>query len=277
VSTAPRRALNDGHEIPALGFGTWPLDDAQAEKSIGVAIAAGYRLLDSAARYGNERGVGRAVRSSAVPRDELFVTTKLAGADHGRDQAIAALEASLGRLGLDYVDLYLIHWPLPRVGRYVDAWRGLIELRERGLARSIGVSNFTDEHVLTLIEETDVVPAVNQVELHPAFAQADLRMFDRDHGIVTESWSPLGQGGPLLRQPAIRGIAAAHGVTPAQVVLRWHVDVGAVPIPKSGDPERMASNLDVFGFDLSADELAALAALDSGRRLGGDPTTHEEF
>jgi 2,5-diketo-D-gluconate reductase A len=277
MTTAPRRAMNDGHEIPAIGFGTWPLDNTTGAETIGLAIAAGYRLIDTAARYGNEAAVGRAVRSSDVPRAELFVTTKLPGADHGHDTATKAFEASLGRLGLDYVDLYLIHWPLPRVGKFVDTWCGLIELRERGLTRSIGVSNFTPTHLQEVIDDTGVVPAVNQVELHPALAQSDLRAFHREHAIITESWSPLGQGGALLREPVLAQLAAAHDVTPAQVVLRWHIELGALPIPKSADPRRMAANLDVFGFDLSADELAAISDLDVGRRLGGDPDHHEEF
>jgi 2,5-diketo-D-gluconate reductase A len=277
VSTAPLLELNDGRQIPALGLGTWPLNDSAVERAIGVAVAAGYRLIDSAASYGNERGVGRAVRSSDVSREELFVTTKLPGRDHGFDSAIRSLEGSLDRLGLDYVDLYLIHWPMPTVGKYVEAWRGLVELRNRGLARSIGVSNFTPGHLQAVIDDSGVTPAVNQVELHPPLAQSALRRFHQDHGIITESWSPLGQGNRLLRDRTLGVIADAHGVTPAQVVLRWDVEIGAVPIPKSADPGRIVSNLDVFGFELTADELTSIDGLDVGGRQGADPDSNEEF
>jgi 2,5-diketo-D-gluconate reductase A len=205
------------------------------------------------------------------------VTTKLPGRHHGYEETLASFEESRANLGLDRVDLYLIHWPLPKVGRYLDSWRAMIELRERGLVRSIGVSNFLPEHLDRLEAETGVVPAVNQVELHPRFPQAEQREYHVAHGIVTESWSPLGKGSDLLEQDAVRAVADAHGVTPAQAVLRWHIDVGALPIPKSGDPERQAQNLDVFGFELTAEEVASITRLETGRLWDADPATHEEF
>ncbi|WP_403020494.1 aldo/keto reductase [Salinibacterium sp. GXW1014] len=281
--TTPTITLNDGRDIPALGLGTYKLTGDEGISSMTAAVASGYRMLDTALNYGNEREVGEAVRAAAgleqpVSREELFVTTKLPGRHHGFDEAIASLEESLGNLGLDYVDLYLIHWPLPKVDRYVDAWRGFIELRERGLARSIGVSNFTPQHLTRLIEETGVTPAVNQVELHPRFSQEPLRDFHREHGVVTQSWSPLGsRHADFATEPAIVQIAEALGVTPTQVVLRWHVQLGAIPLPKSGDAERQRENLDVFGFELDDEQVAAISALEFGRLWDGDPDTHEEF
>lgn len=277
MSDVPTMKLNDGYEMPALGFGTWPLAGDEGSAAVGEAIAAGYRMIDTAARYRNEDAVGRAVAAAGVPRDQLFVTTKLRGDDHGYDPAIRACEASLERLGLDYTDLYLIHWPLPRRDLYVDSWRALIELRERGLVRSIGVSNFTGQHIDRLIEQTGVVPAVNQIELHPLFPQAAQRAFDREHGIVTQSWSPLGRGSDLLGSDILARLADTYGITPGQVALRWHHQIGAVPLPKSARVSRMRENIDIFGFELSADDLAALGELDSGQRIGGDPDTHEEF
>jgi len=274
---APTIALNDGRPMPRLGLGTWPMDDPEAERAVGAAIEAGYRLIDTAARYGNERGVGRAVAAAAVPRGELFVTTKLRGSQHGRDEALAGFEESRARLGLDHVDLYLIHWPLPGLDRYVATWRALIELRDLGVVRSIGVSNFTAAHIERLERETGVLPAVNQIELHPDLAQPQMRTWHAAHGIAIQSWSPLGAGSDLLSDPVIQEIAQARGRTPAQVVLRWHVQVGAVPIPKSSSPRRMAENLDVFGFDLDDAEMATLAALDRGNRLGGDPDVYVEL
>lgn len=277
MTPAPTIALNDGRAMPRLGLGTWPMDDAEAERAVGAAIEAGYRLIDTAARYGNERGVGRAVAAAAVPREELFVTTKLRGSQHGHDEALAGFEESRARLGVGHVDLYLIHWPLPGLDRYVETWHAFIELRERGLARSIGVSNFTAAHIERLERETGVLPAVNQIELHPDFAQAGQRGWDAAHGIATQSWSPLGAGSDLLEDPVIQEVARARERTPAQVVLRWHVQVGAVPIPKSSSPQRLAENLDVFGFELEDSEMAALAALDRGNRLGGDPDVYVEL
>lgn len=272
--------LADGREMPRLGLGTWPMDDDEARQAVAHAVSLGYRLIDTAASYGNEAGVGAGVADAGVARDDLFVTTKLRGSQHGYDAAMRGFEESRARLGLDYVDLYLIHWPLPGRGLYTDTWRAFVHLREQGLARSIGVSNFTPEQIERVAGETGVWPAVNQVELHPGFSQRDLRAWHAEHGIVTESWSPLGAGNKLLDDPAVTGVAAAHGRTPAQVVLRWHVQLGAVPIPKSSNPERMRQNLEVFDFSLSEEEMARLDALDApggGGRLGGDPDTHVEL
>ncbi|MBW8797737.1 MAG: aldo/keto reductase [Streptomyces sp.] len=272
----PAYTLNDGTAIPATGLGTWPMDDTQAEQAVRHALEAGYRLLDTAVNYRNESGVGRGVASSGVPREEVVVTTKLPGRHHGYEETLASFEESRQRLGLEYVDLYLIHWPNPRVGTYVDSWRAMVKLREDGLVRSIGVSNFTREHLVRLEKETGVLPSVNQVELHPLFPQDELRAFHAERGIVTESWSPLGRDVRLLDDPAVVAVAKAHGVTPAQAVLRWHVQLGAVPIPKSADAGRQRANLDLFGFELDAARMAAVSGR-SHRRLGGDPGSHEEF
>ncbi|MDH6456124.1 MULTISPECIES: aldo/keto reductase [unclassified Streptomyces] len=272
----PTHVLNDGTKIPALGLGTWPMDDAEAERAVATALESGYRLLDTATNYRNETGVGRGVAAGGVPREEVLVTTKLPGRHHGYEETLASFEESRARLGLEYVDLYLIHWPLPRVDKYIDSWKAMIKLREDGLVRSIGVSNFTAAHIERLEKETGVLPSVNQIELHPLFPQDALRAFHADKGIVTESWSPLGRGSDLLDDPAVTGVAEAHGVTPGQVILRWHVQLGALPIPKSGDPERQRTNLDVFGFELSEPEMAAIGDREH-RRLGGDPEVHEEF
>ncbi len=271
------RTLNDGGRIPALGLGTFGLRGNEGVASVVSAIGAGYRLLDTALNYENEREVGDGVRTSGVPRDEIHVTTKLPGRHHGFDETLASFEESRANLGLDHVDLYLIHWPLPKVGKFVDSWRAMIELRKRGLVRSIGVSNFTPDHLKRLIDETDVAPAVNQVELHPHFPQAGQRKFHAAHDIVTESWGPLGTRDELASGSEVTEIAEAHGVTPTQVVLRWHIELGSVPIPKSGNPQRQAENLGVFDFELTDDEIATISALESGRLWGGDPDTHEEF
>ena len=268
---------NDGHRIPAIGLGTYGLLGRGGIRSVTTAIDVGYRLLDSAFNYKNEHEVGEGMRISGVPRDELFVTTKLPGIQHGYDETLASFAQSLENFGLDYLDLYLIHWPNPRRDKYVGSWRAMIELQRRGLVRSIGVSNFTQAHIERLIGETDVAPAVNQVELHPHFPQGTLRAFHAQHGIVTESWSPLARQRQLLLDDVIIHISDERGVSPTQVVLRWHIQLGAVPIPKSGDAEHQAENIDVFGFELSADEMAAIATLESGRLWNGDPDTHEEF
>ncbi|MFI7405534.1 aldo/keto reductase [Streptomyces sp. NPDC049541] len=274
--SVPTHALNDGTALPALGLGTWPMSDAEAERAVSEALGLGYRLVDSATNYRNETGVGRGVARSGVPREEVVVTTKLPGRHHGYEETLASFEESRSRLGVEYVDLYLIHWPLPRVGKYVDSWRAMIKLREEGLVRSIGVSNFTVEHIERLEEETGVLPSVNQIELHPFFPQEELRAFHTAKGIRTESWTPLGRGTGLLDDPVVTGIAEALGVTPGQVVLRWHTQLGAVPIPKSSNPERQRANLDVFGFELDPAQLDAIADR-AHRRLGGDPEVHEEF
>ncbi|HEX2071364.1 MAG TPA: aldo/keto reductase [Thermoleophilaceae bacterium] len=275
MTHAPTVELLDGHGLPQLGLGTWPLDDDEAYAAVGTALERGYRLIDSAARYDNEAGVGRAVADSDVPREEIVVTTKLPGADHGYEEALAGFEESRRRLGLEYVDLYLIHWPLPSVDRYVDTWRAFVHLREEGLVRSIGVSNFTPAQIERIVEATGVWPTVNQIELHPEFPQAEARAWHVEQGVAIESWRPLGRG--VLDHPTIGQIADAHGRTPAQIVLRWHVQLGLVAIPKSGNPERIAQNIDVFDFELGEDDLAAIAGLDRDNRLGGDPDTHVEL
>ncbi|MEU9272180.1 aldo/keto reductase [Streptomyces sp. NPDC048251] len=276
MSSIPEYTLNDGTKLPALGLGTWPMDDAEAERSVAEALGLGYRLVDTATNYRNESGVGRGVARGGVPREEIVVATKLPGRHHGYEETLASFEESRQRLGLDYVDLYLIHWPLPRVDRFVDSWRAMIKLREDGLVRSIGVSNFTAGHIERLEKETGVLPSVNQIELHPLFPQDELRAFHETKGVRTESWSPLGRGSTLLEDPAVVSVAESLGVTPGQVVLRWHLQLGTVPIPKSSSPERQRANLDVFGFELGPTQLAAIAQRPH-RRLGGDPEVHEEF
>lgn len=276
MTVAPVYTLSDGCALPAAGFGTYPLDDAEAEIAVRNALELGYRLIDTAASYGNETAVGRGIATSEVPREDVFVTSKLRGRDQGYDKTLAAFRQALDRLGLDYLDAFLIHWPLPRVDAYTDSWRAMIRLREEGLVRSIGVSNFTTGHLERLREETGVVPAVNQIEVHPYFPQREQREAHAAMGIRTESWRPLGKGTELLDEPVVAELAQRHGVTAAQVVLRWHVELGNVPLPKSASPERRGNNLDIFGFTLEPAEVAALSALERGR-LGGDPTTHEEF
>lgn len=270
MTTHPSIDLNDGRAIPQLGLGVWQVPDEQAATAVAEALAAGYRLVDTAAIYENEKGVGEGLRAAGVPREEIFVTTKLWNTDQGYDEALRACEASLGLLGLDYVDLYLIHWPVPAKDRYVDAWRALLELRRRGLARSVGVSNFHAPHLRRVIDATGVVPAINQVELHPYLQQRELRAFHAEHGIATESWSPLAQG-EALGDPAIAAIAAKHGKTPAQVVIRWHLDRGLVVIPKSVTPARIRENAAVFDFALDAADHAAIDGLNADRRVGPDP------
>ncbi|GHF65155.1 diketogulonate reductase-like aldo/keto reductase [Amycolatopsis bartoniae] len=266
----PAKRLNNGVEMPSLGFGVYKIPDDEVEQVVRTAIEAGYRSIDTATLYRNERGVGAAVRSCGLPREELFVTTKLWNTEHGYDRALKAFEGSLAQLGLDYVDLYLIHWPQPSRDLYVETWRALEKILADGRARAIGVSNFQVPHLQRLLDETDVVPAVDQVELHPALQQPELRKFDADHGIVTEAWSPLARGG-LLSHQVITTIARKHGKTPAQVVLRWHIEMDLVAIPKSATPERIRENIDIFDFELDAQDVAALATLESGDRQGPHP------
>ncbi len=273
------RALNDGNLLPAIGFGTYPLKESEAIEAVGSALQAGYRLIDTAVNYGNEVEVGEAVRRSGIPRDEIQITSKLPGRDHAYDDAIASVKGSLIRLGLDYIDLHLIHWPNPSVGKYGQAWQALVDLREQGLVRSIGVSNFTEEHLRQVIDATGVTPAVNQIELHPRFPQARMREVHEELGIVTEAWSPMGKARAPLDEAVVTGPARRLGVTPGQVILRWHVQIGSLPIPKSADPQRQRDNLDVFGFELTDEEVAAISGLaePDGRLFGGDPATHEEM
>lgn len=265
--------LNDGRRMPQLGLGAWAIASEEAAAVVHTAVDAGYRLVDTAAIYGNERGVGEGVRTCSAGREAVFLTTKLWNDRQGYDAALGAFERSLDRLGLDCVDLYLIHWPAPSRGLYVETWRAFMELAAQGRARSIGVSNFTIEDLRRLIGETGVTPAVNQIELHPRFQQKALRDFHAEHGIVTESWSPLGQG-KLLDDPVLGDIARKHGKTPAQAVIRWHLELGLVVIPKSASPVRIAQNLDVFDFSLDAEDMERIAALDdAGGRIGLDPLT----
>jgi 2,5-diketo-D-gluconate reductase A len=266
--------LNDGHTIPQLGFGVFQVDPAEAEKVVTTALEIGYRHIDTAAAYRNEEGVGRAIAASGIPRDELFVTTKLWNGDHGTQSAFDAIDRSLERLGLDHVDLYLIHWPRPDLDRYLETWLALEQIRDAGKTTSIGVSNFHVPHLEKLAAGSSTVPAVNQIELHPTFQQRELRAYGAEHGIAIESWGPLGQGKyDLAGLPAIAEAAAAHSVTPAQVAIRWHLQSGIIVFPKSNSAERLKENFDVFGFELSADEMAAIDALDAGNRLGPNPET----
>jgi 2,5-diketo-D-gluconate reductase A len=273
----PTLPLNDGHSIPQLGLGTWPMSDAVAAEAVPTALEMGYRQVDTAAKYENEVGVGRGIEASGVPRDELYVVTKLRGSEQGYESAKAALERSLERLGLDYVDLYLIHWPLPRLDRYVGSYRAMVELKEQGLIRSVGVSNFTRTHLQRLIDEVGVVPAVNQIQLSPATARREIRAFHDEIGVVTQAWSPLGRQHGLVDDPAVGAIAEEYGRTPAQVMLRWEVQQAMVTIPKSTDPERQRSNASVFDFELGDDAMGRLAALDLGERAAPDSDRHEEF
>ncbi|WP_127473124.1 aldo/keto reductase [Microbacterium sulfonylureivorans] len=273
----PTVTLNDGVAFPELGLGTYNLRGEEGIAAIVAAIDTGYRLLDTAVNYENEREVGEAVRRSPVDRDELIVTSKIPGRHHGFQQAIDSIRGSLGMLGLDRIDLQLIHWPNPSVGKYVETWRGMVEARERGLVRSIGVSNFTEAMLAELVDATGVTPAVNQVELHPYFPQSALRAFHAEHGIRTESWSPLARRSELLQEQLLQELAVVHDATPTQVVLRWHVQLGSTPIPKSAGPDRQRENADVFGFTLTDDQVEAISALERGRLWDGDPETHEEM
>ncbi|MFD7921003.1 aldo/keto reductase [Streptomyces sp. NPDC059740] len=272
MSTVPHVTLNNGVTMPQLGFGVFQVPDEETTAAVTHALESGYRSIDTAAIYGNESGVGRALAASGLPRQDLFVTTKLWNEDQGYDTTLSAFDTSLARLGLEYVDLYLIHWPTPARDRYLETWRALERILADGRARAIGVSNFQPHHLQRLLDHSGVVPAVNQVEAHPGLQQRELREFHTRHGVVTEAWSPLAQGA-VLSYEAVTDIAARHGQTPAQVVLRWHLQLGNVVIPKSVTPARIRENLDVFGFTLDESEMAALAALDRGLRTGPDPDT----
>jgi 2,5-diketo-D-gluconate reductase A len=269
---APLVTLNDGNSIPAVGLGVFQIPPADTERVVGAALRAGYRHIDTAAAYRNERETGRAVADYDVPRDQLYVVTKLANPDQGYDSTLRAFDASMDRLRLDYLDLYLIHWPQPALNKFVDTFKAFAHLRDQGRIRSIGVSNFEPEHLTVLIDAIGIVPAVNQIELHPRFTQKELREVHSQRGIATEAWAPLGQGA-LLTHPMIAAVAAECGRTPAQVLIRWHIQLGNIVIPKSVNPSRIASNLDVFDFELSANEMATISSLDDGTRLGPDPRT----
>jgi 2,5-diketo-D-gluconate reductase A len=270
VTLAPRIPLNDGNSIPQIGLGTWPLDDADAAAAVVAAVEAGYRHVDTATKYGNETGVGDGFAASGLARDEMFITTKLDGTFQGEDRAIRGLDAALGRLRLDYVDLLLIHWPLPQRDEYVSTFRTFAKLRDEGKVRSIGVSNFKPAHLERLIAETGITPAVNQIQINPFVVRDEQRAVDERLGIVTESWSPLGPDTNLLTDARILEIAGAHGRTAGQVVLRWHVQQGLVAIPKSKSPERMAQNLAVFDFELSDHEMSAISGFSEGADAGVD-------
>jgi 2,5-diketo-D-gluconate reductase A len=267
---APTIPLNDGNRIPQIGLGTWPLSDAEVAPVVVTAVEAGYRHIDTAARYGNERGVGQGIRDSGIRREDLFVTTKLDGPYQGNDRAIAGLDESLQRLGLDYVDLLLIHWPLPERDQYVSTWKTFEKLVAAGKARSIGVSNFKPAHIDRLLAEATIRPAVNQIQLNPRITRPEQRAYDSAQGIVTVAWGPLGPGTALLDDSRLAALAAKYGKTAGQIVLRWHIELGLVPIPKSARPSRIAQNIDIFDFALTSNEIAALSALDTGDELGVD-------
>lgn len=269
----PNVTLNSGTTIPQLGYGVWQVPSDEAEAAVSTALQVGYRSIDTAKVYENEEGTGRAIAQSGVPRGDVFLTTKLWNADQGYDSALRAFDASLERLGTDYVDLYLIHWPVPELDEYVASFKALQRIQADGRAKAIGVSNFTVENLQRLIDETGEVPALNQIELHPRFTQTELRAFHAEYGILTEAWSPLGQG-TILDNPTIGAIAEGHGVSAAQVILRWHLQLGNVVIPKSVTPARIAANFDVFGFELSNDEVERITGLDAvDGRIGPDPST----
>ncbi|GAA1837462.1 aldo/keto reductase [Agromyces salentinus] len=268
----PRVQLNDGFSIPQLGFGVFKVDPGETERIVSDALEVGYRHLDTARIYGNEEGVGRAIAASGIPREELFITTKLWNDDQGTESVRTAFEASRERLGLEYVDLYLIHWPTPARDRYVETWKAFEQLQQTDGLRSIGVSNFLSHHLERLIAETEIVPAVDQIELHPYHQQPATASFAEEHGIAIEAWGPLGQGKyPLFDLPEVTSAAAAHDVTPAQVVIRWHLQRGHILFPKSNSRERMAENFDVLGFELSEDEVAAITGLEREGRVSAHP------
>ena len=274
MTSVPNLQLSTGADtitIPQLGFGVWQVPDADVDAAIASALEVGYRSIDTAKLYGNEEGVGRALAATELDRSELFVTTKVWQDDHGHDATLAAFDASMKRLGLDVLDLYLIHWPAPAQDRYVETWRALLDLRASGRVRAVGVCNFAIEHLQRLLDETGELPAVNQVELHPYLQQQDLREFHGEHGVLTEAWSPLASGGEVLTDDVVARIAAKHGVTPAQAILRWHTQIGNVVIPKSVTPSRIRENFDIFGFELDADDLSDMVRLDRGERTGPDP------
>ncbi|BBZ61447.1 aldo/keto reductase [Mycolicibacterium monacense] len=269
---APLVALNDGNSIPQVGLGVWQTPPEDTERAVAAALAAGYRHVDTAAAYGNEEQTGRAIAQSGLDRSQVYLVTKLWNSEQGYDATLAAFEASVDRLGVDYLDLYLIHWPVPEKNLFVDTFRAFARLREDGRIRSIGVSNFEPEHLRVLIDSTGIVPAVNQIELHPLLPQRELRELHAQLGIATEAWSPLGQGS-LLAHPTVTGVAESHGKTAAQALIRWHMQLGNIVIPKSVNPQRIESNFDVFDFELSEQDMASISSLEDASRLGPDPKT----
>jgi 2,5-diketo-D-gluconate reductase A len=271
IPSVPSLTFNNGVAIPQLGFGVFLIPPAEAATAVTTALRAGYRLIDTAQGYKNEQGVGEAIAGSEVPRDEIFVTTKLVNGQHGYDRALAAFDASTDRLGIDVVDLFLIHWPLPMFDEYVETWEALEQLLAEGRVRAIGVSNFEIEHLERLANETDITPALNQVELHPNFPQTELRAYHDSHGILTEAWGPLGQNSGMLEDARVLGVADKHDRTPAQVVLRWHIQIRNVVIPKSVTPDRIRENIDVFDFELDNADMETIAQLDMGLRRGPHP------
>ncbi len=273
MADQPTVTLNSGAVMPQLGFGVFQIPLGETRAAVNAAFAAGYRSIDTAAMYGNEEGVAEAINDAGLPREDLFITTKLNNNAHGYDEALAAFEQSRQKLGLDYLDLYLIHWPLPAKDRYVDTWKAFAKLQQDGLVRSIGVSNFQPAHLERILDETGVTPALNQVECHPYLTQQPLREFDEKHTIATEAWSPIAQGGDLLTDPVIASLAEKYGKSPAQVVIRWHLDLGNVVIPKSVTPQRIRDNIDVFDFELDAADVAAVGELNKDERTGPDPDT----
>jgi 2,5-diketo-D-gluconate reductase A len=271
MANVPTITLNSGHPIPQLGFGVFKVPLDQTRDAVLAAFEAGYRSIDTAAMYRNEEGVARAITDSGLPRDDLFITTKLNNDAHGYDRALAAFEQSRAKLGLDYLDLYLIHWPLPAQDRYVETWQALVKLQEDGLVRSIGVSNFQPSHLARLADETGVTPALNQIELHPYLTQEGVREYDTTHRIATEAWSPIARGGELLQDRVITSLAEKYGKTPAQIVIRWHLELGNVVIPKSVTPSRIRENFDVFDIDLDSEDVEAISSLDRDERTGPNP------
>ena len=273
VTSVPVLELNNGVRMPQLGYGVFQIPGPETTAAVKAALDAGYRSIDTAAIYGNEAGVGQAIAESGIARDELFVTTKLWNSAQGYDSTLKAFDESLAKLGLEQLDLYLIHWPTPKRDKFLDTWKAFEKLYADGRVRAIGVSNFQPAHLERLLDASDVVPAVNQIELHPYLQQQEVREFDAKHGIATEAWSPLAKGGGLLGDPAVADLAVKHSRTPAQIVLRWHLQLGNIVIPKSVTPSRIAENFDVFGFTLSEDEMESLSPLDRGERTGPDPDT----